>query len=213
MEQVYRFFEAYPTLGGMLITLVVWPTLTGLISFAQDELARRYPRVWDVVQRSGFDALGLIRARWPRRLPPPPSGPRPPSAPPPLPPLTLMVGLLLVVGCGSPLGAAVEVPRAGAEAIEHGGEELGERCTEPLRAAAELPTLEERRAAAAPIREVCDPARMAYGSARASHVLLSATLGALAGGVTVGELLDLTAQTARALGELARSFALLRGAR
>lgn len=139
---------------------------------------------------------------------------KPPSVPPPMPPLLLLVflaGCVPLLGCGSPLEQAVQVQHAGAAAIEHGGEELQERCTDRLVPLADLPTLAERQAAAAPIREVCDPARMAYGSARAAHVLLSATLAALAGGVTVGELVDLTSQTARALADLAATFARLRG--
>ncbi len=140
---------------------------------------------------------------------------KPPSVPPPMPPLLVLLlalgGCVPLLGCASPLEAAVQVQHAGAAAIEHGGEELQERCTDRLVPLAELPTLAERQAAAAPIREVCDPARMAYGSARASHVLLSATLAALAGGVTVGELVDLTSQTAKALAELATTFARLRG--
>lgn len=140
---------------------------------------------------------------------------KPPSLPPPMPPLLLLAflaGCVPILGCASPLETAVQVQHAGAAAIEHGGEELQERCTDPLVSIAALPTLEERQAAAAPIREVCDPARMAYGSARAAHVLLSATLAALVGGVTVGELVDLTSQTAKALAELAATFAALRGA-
>ncbi len=140
---------------------------------------------------------------------------KPPSVPPPMPPLLLLglalAGCVPLLGC-SPLETAIQVQHAGAAAIQHGGEELQERCTDRLVPLAELPTQAERMAAAAPIREVCDPARLAYGSARASHVLLSATLAALAGGVTVGELVDLTSQTAKALAELARTFAALRGA-
>lgn len=184
-----------------------------------------YPRLGEALIRLGADLRGAREAvRLPRSMPAPSSLPMP-SEPPPAPPadsrangklppvstMMLICLALVALGCASPLDAAVQVQHAGAAAIEHGGEELQERCTDRLVPLAELPTLAERQAAAAPIREVCDPARMAYGSARAAHVLLSATLAALAGGVTVGELVDLTSQTARALAELATTFARLRG--
>lgn len=191
-------------------------------------LSTWHPRLGEALIRLGADLLGARQAvSLPPSMPAPSSLPMPSEPPPPppvdprangkasgppMPPLMLLCLALGVLGCASPLEAAVQVQHAGAAAIEHGGEELQERCTDRLVPLAELPTLAERQAAAAPIREVCDPARMAYGSARASHVLLSATLAALAGGVTVGELVDLTSQTAEALAELATTFARLRGA-
>jgi len=117
---------------------------------------------------------------------------------------------MVLVGCGaSALDGAVAVQHYAAAVVEHGGEELEARCTRRLEPIAALPTREERDASAAPIRKVCDPAREALGSARAKLILLTATLGALEGGITVGELVELTRATGDAIAQVARTFALL----
>lgn len=226
MEQVYRFFEAYPTLGGMLITLVAWPTLTGLISFAQDELARRYPRVWDVVQRSGFDALGLIRARWPRRLPPPPAGPRPPSAPPPLPPMLLLclalAGCVPLLGCGSPLRALIVTTDAAAVAGEAARPVVLEVCTVPAEAlvarldaanrAGNVDAARAVRLEAEELAAVCEPVGASlrlllrlHAAARSAIVAYHAT-----GGPPPG-IAGLVVELAAASMDLRRSLARLEG--
>ena len=82
IESFLAWGDAHPQLFAVLITTIVWPTITGLVSLAQDWIKARAPRLWDFLQRTGFDALGTIRAHWPKRLPPPPSSKGPGDAPP-----------------------------------------------------------------------------------------------------------------------------------
>lgn len=56
--------------------------LTAVVSLAQDQLKKRAPGVWTVMQRSGFDLLGLVRMVMPKRIPPPPPMPILPPMPP-----------------------------------------------------------------------------------------------------------------------------------
>jgi hypothetical protein len=71
---VLVFFQQHPE----LIPLVVWPLITALVSFVQDKIKAHLPSVWDFLQITGLDMLGLIRRFWPRQLPPPPpASPKP----------------------------------------------------------------------------------------------------------------------------------------
>ncbi len=95
MEQLFEFAERYPQLAAILISLVVWPTITGLASFGYARIEERFPEAVKALRAAGFDAdrlLSAIRAAWPKRLPPPP-----PSA---ILPLLLLGGALVgLVGC------------------------------------------------------------------------------------------------------------------
>jgi hypothetical protein len=87
LEAFFALAERYPEIATVLVTAVIWPTITGLVSFAQDSIKARAPRVWSVLKSSGFDALGTIRKVWPKRLPPPPpAAGDEPSAPAPTTP-------------------------------------------------------------------------------------------------------------------------------
>ena len=93
-ERIEAFFalaERYPEIATVLVTAVIWPTITGLVSFAQDSIKARAPRLWSVLKSSGFDALGTIRKVWPKRLPPPP----------PAAVLLLVIVAPSLTGCGA----------------------------------------------------------------------------------------------------------------
>ena len=75
MEQVFAFADAHPELAAVLITSVIWPLLTGMLSLGYHKLEDSYPTAIAYLRAAGFDlprTLAAIRAAWPPRLPPPP---------------------------------------------------------------------------------------------------------------------------------------------
>ncbi len=93
MEHLFELAERYPQLAAIVISLVVWPALTGLLSFVFHRLEERFPVLVAALRASGLDlprTLEAIRAAWPKKLPKPPgSGP-------------LLMLTLLLCGCGVP---------------------------------------------------------------------------------------------------------------
>ena len=92
MEQLFELAERYPQLAAIVVSLVVWPTLTGLLSFLFHRLEERYPALVAMLRASGLDmprTLEAIRAAWPKRLPKPPG------------PGTLLMLSLVLCGCGA----------------------------------------------------------------------------------------------------------------
>jgi hypothetical protein len=92
MEQLFELAERYPQLAAIVISLVVWPTITGLLSFAFARLEERFPVLVATLRASGLDlprTLEAIRAAWPKRLPKPPSSG------------TLLMLTLVLCGCGA----------------------------------------------------------------------------------------------------------------
>jgi hypothetical protein len=92
MEQLFDLAERYPQLAAIVVSLVVWPTLTGLLSFAFHRLEERYPALVAMLRASGLDmprTLEAIRAAWPKRLPKPPG-----------PGMLLMLAFVFT-GCGA----------------------------------------------------------------------------------------------------------------
>ena len=75
MEQILAFADAHPELAAVIVTSVVWPLLTGLLSLGYHALEERYPVAVAYLRAAGLDlprTLAAIRAAWPKRLPPPP---------------------------------------------------------------------------------------------------------------------------------------------
>lgn len=92
MEQLLAIAEKYPQLAALVVTVVVWPTITGLLSLAYSRLEARYPVLVATLRASGLDlprTLEAIRAAWPKRLPKPPG------------PGMLLALTLVLCGCGA----------------------------------------------------------------------------------------------------------------
>ncbi len=120
--------------------------------------------------------------------------------------VAVVVAALSLVGCNAAFDGAVKAQKFGAGAVAAAGRQLDDKCTEPLAEIAKVEPRDERLKQAAPLLEVCVPAREAYGAARAAHVLLTAALAAAPSGITVGELLELTEKMAKAAGEMVVRF-------
>ncbi len=103
------FFERHP----VFVTLVLWPVLTGLLSYGQDTIKARAPRAWTFLQTAGLDAAGLQRriVDAVRK--------RKPKIPPPLPLLCILLAgctPMLCAGCTpQQTQTAVDVSRAAAD--------------------------------------------------------------------------------------------------
>ena len=74
-EKFWLFVDTHPELAAVLVTSVVWPAITGLLSLGYHRLEVRYPTAVAYLRAAGLDlprTLSAIRAAWPKRLPPPP---------------------------------------------------------------------------------------------------------------------------------------------
>jgi len=76
-DAILAWLEAHPELAGVFAVAVVWPALSGLASFADGWLAKRYPVALAVGRALGFDLKRLLailfsRALESRKLPVPP---------------------------------------------------------------------------------------------------------------------------------------------
>jgi hypothetical protein len=90
MEHLFELAERYPQLAVLVVTLIVWPTITGLMSLGYARLEARFPALVELLRASGLDlprATQALRAAWPKRLPPPPPGP------------LLLLCIVFLVGC------------------------------------------------------------------------------------------------------------------
>lgn len=74
ITKLLAFLDANPE----YYPLIVWPLVTAVISFAQDQIKRRSPKVWAFFETTGLDALGFLRKFFPRVFPPA----KPPATPP-----------------------------------------------------------------------------------------------------------------------------------
>ena len=232
IEALLALADKYPELTAVLVATVVWPTITGLVSFAQDAIKARAPRLWSVLKSSGFDALGTIRKVWPRRLPPPPAAGDEPSPPAsnaptsnasvyrvavvyekpavpkmPPPPATILCALAIALtGCGaSMLSTSASVANAAAEAAEAAKPVLVERCIEPMREALKSADVALARATA----DRCDLPIAAYDLLRRAHIALRAGIVALASGrmptdpiALIGDVVDASQALATSIGDL-----------
>ncbi len=90
MEQLFELAERYPQLAVLVVTLIVWPTITGLMSLGYARLEARFPALVELLRASGLDlprATKALRAVWPKRLPPPPP--------------SMLILVLVLFGCGA----------------------------------------------------------------------------------------------------------------
>lgn len=75
LEKILLFADSHPELAAVLVTSVVWPMITGLLSLGYHKAEDRFPVAIAYLRAAGLDlprALVAIRAAWPKRLPPPP---------------------------------------------------------------------------------------------------------------------------------------------
>jgi hypothetical protein len=200
VEQIFAFADAHPELAAVLVTSVVWPLLTGLLSLGYHALEDRYPVAVAYLRAAGLDlprTLAAIRAAWPKRLPPPP------------PALILLLvtlggGVMGLSGCGSPMLVAVRTADAAALVGDQARPVLEQECIEPIQRATMAELVELRRA--------CDPAMLAYDSLRVAHLSLrSAVLAVDAGTLDPGRLAPLVVRLGKAAFGLSESIRIVAG--
>lgn len=70
-----ELMDRYPGLTSVVVTCIVWPIITGLLSLGYARMEQRFPVAVAYLRAAGLDlprTLDAIRAAWPKRLPPPP---------------------------------------------------------------------------------------------------------------------------------------------
>lgn len=197
LESFFAWGEAHPQLFGILLSAFVWPAITGAVSFAQDWLKAKSPKAWDIVQRSGFDALGLIREHWPKRFPGPPPG----AASAIVWGIGLGLAIVALTGCATPLRSAAEVSNYAAVAGAEAQQMVHDKCTAPMQSIAAEPASPERRDKALALAKTCDPVEDSYAAFRQAHLALVAAIvrAQTSQGITVGDLIAITDTAAQSL--------------
>ncbi len=72
LESLIVWAEANPVLAAALIG-IVWPMVTGALSFAYDRLEERFPNAVSFMRHAGLDlssVIAMAKKNWPKRLPP-----------------------------------------------------------------------------------------------------------------------------------------------